>query len=234
MVSSIRRASLAALQPMRGATLAHDGQAPSGEKGDRIQTSAARLRHPPRDPRDCGRAARLPRVHHHQALPSHRSRPRHCRRPKTRHLSPLQSLQALFRRNPGRRRRTTRPTRRKRSASTSLDVARRALPQDDGIELKPDEVDHHVAEAAENFAYAEPVEDATSAATATRTATRSCSPLVSSDNGPAATPLAPNPTVIHKTVEAGQKRTRNADRSSRSAAQTKDRHRRPRRHSRRA
>ena len=41
MVSSIRRASLAALQPMRGATLAHDGQSANGQKEDRIQMTAA-------------------------------------------------------------------------------------------------------------------------------------------------------------------------------------------------
>ena len=41
MVSSIRRASLAALQPIRGARLAHDGQSPNGQKEDRIQMTSA-------------------------------------------------------------------------------------------------------------------------------------------------------------------------------------------------
>ncbi len=36
MVSSIKQASLAALKPMRSATLARDGQSATVEKGDRI------------------------------------------------------------------------------------------------------------------------------------------------------------------------------------------------------
>ena len=41
MVSSIKRASLAALQPIRSATLAKDGQSATGQKQDRIQMTAA-------------------------------------------------------------------------------------------------------------------------------------------------------------------------------------------------
>ena len=41
MVSSIKRASLAALEPMRTATLANDGQSAGGQKGDRIQMTEA-------------------------------------------------------------------------------------------------------------------------------------------------------------------------------------------------
>ena len=41
MVSSFKRASLAALQPMRTATLATDRQSASGHKGDRIQLTEA-------------------------------------------------------------------------------------------------------------------------------------------------------------------------------------------------
>ncbi|ODR98232.1 hypothetical protein AUC69_10060 [Methyloceanibacter superfactus] len=41
MVSSIKRASLAALQPIRSARLAHDAQSPSGQKEDRIQMTTA-------------------------------------------------------------------------------------------------------------------------------------------------------------------------------------------------
>ena len=78
MVSSIKQASLAALKPMRSATLARDGQSATVEKGDRIQLSASGFTSPRRDPRDGGRAPRLPRIHHHQALPSHRSRTCHC------------------------------------------------------------------------------------------------------------------------------------------------------------
>ena len=40
MVSSIKQASLAALKPMRSATLARDGQSATVEKGDRIQLTA--------------------------------------------------------------------------------------------------------------------------------------------------------------------------------------------------
>ena len=35
------------------------------------------------------------------------------------------------------------------------DLANGALPQDDGVELKPDEINALVNEAAENFAYAD-------------------------------------------------------------------------------
>ena len=35
------------------------------------------------------------------------------------------------------------------------DLSNGVLPQDDGVELKPDEINDLVAEAAENFAYAE-------------------------------------------------------------------------------
>jgi len=41
MMSSIKRASLAALQPIRGARLAHDAQSASGQKEDRIQMTSA-------------------------------------------------------------------------------------------------------------------------------------------------------------------------------------------------
>ena len=41
MMSSLKRASLAALQPMRGATLAKNGQSANGQKEDRIQMTAA-------------------------------------------------------------------------------------------------------------------------------------------------------------------------------------------------
>ena len=41
MVSSIKQASLAALKPMRSATLARDGQSATVEKGDRIQLTAS-------------------------------------------------------------------------------------------------------------------------------------------------------------------------------------------------
>ena len=41
MVSSIKQASLAALKPMRSATLASDGQSATVEKDDRIQLTAS-------------------------------------------------------------------------------------------------------------------------------------------------------------------------------------------------
>ena len=41
MMSSIKRASVAALKPMRSATLARDGQMATVEKGDRIQLTAS-------------------------------------------------------------------------------------------------------------------------------------------------------------------------------------------------
>ena len=117
MMSSLKRASLAALQPMRSATLAKDGQAANGQKEDRIQMTAA------------GFVSR--QVIHDTVIERQGSRefitikpylrivaglatelPSDCHR-----TSPLQSLQALFGPDAGRRRRRAPTTRRKRSAS---------------------------------------------------------------------------------------------------------------------
>ena len=79
------------------------------------------------------------------------------------------------------------------------------VPQSDGIELQPDEVDRYVADAAETFAYAEgPLAmDETGAASGEENAQTPMLHLASyRPDGPAAAPrLAPNTTVIHKTVE---------------------------------
>ena len=105
MVSSIKRASLAALQPLRGATLANMGQAPSGQKEDRIETSSA------------GFATR--HVIHDTVVERQGTREFITIKPylrvvaglatelteDTTNLAPLQSLQALFRHDAGRRRR---------------------------------------------------------------------------------------------------------------------------------
>ena len=86
-----------------------------------------------------------------------------------------------------------------------VDVPGGLVPQSDGIELQPDEVDRYVADAAETFAYAEgPLAmDATSAASGDANAQTPMLHLASyRPDGPAAAPrLAPNTTVIHKTVE---------------------------------
>ena len=85
MVSSIKRASLAALQPIRSARLAHDAQSAYGPERGSHPADLRGLRQPPSHSRHGGRASRQPRVHHHQALLAHRREPGHgpprrCRR----------------------------------------------------------------------------------------------------------------------------------------------------------
>ena len=63
------------------------------------------LRHPPSHPRHGDRAAREPRIHHHQALSSHHRRARHRTSRRCRPIASVQSLQALFRFHTGRRQR---------------------------------------------------------------------------------------------------------------------------------
>ena len=135
--------------------LAHDGQ--SADRPERRPHPADRCRlcHPPRHPRYGDRAPRQPRVHHHQALPAHRSWPRHRPTRRRRQASSLQSLQALFRLRRRSARAKPQPTRRKRSASISSTSPARMCRKTDGIELSADEVNALVAEAAENFAYAD-------------------------------------------------------------------------------
>ena len=161
MVSSIKRASLAALQPIRSATLAKDGQSATGQKQDRIQMTAA------------GFASR--QVIHDTVIERQGSREFITIKPYLRivaglatelpvdasEVPPFNPFKLYSDSTPG-------------GAGGSDDDAPQAvsvnlvevpgglLPQSDGVELRADEVSQLVAEAAENFAYADFASDETS------------------------------------------------------------------------
>jgi murein DD-endopeptidase MepM/ murein hydrolase activator NlpD len=154
MVSSIKRASLAALQPMRSATLAKDGQSANGQKEDRIQMTAA------------GFASR--QVIHDTVIERQGSREFITIKPYLRIVAglatelPADADEAPpF--NPFKLYSDSTPVGAGGEADDApqavslkvIDVPGGILPQSDGVELRPDEVGRLVAEAAENFAYAE-------------------------------------------------------------------------------
>ena len=154
MVSSIRRASLAALQPIRGARLAHDGQSPTGQKEDRIQLTSAGFvtRH----------------VIHDTVTERQGSREFITIKPYLRivaglatdlpedadTLPPFNPFKLYTDTTPVGARRQPQPMRRRRSASMSPTSQRRAPPRRRG-RAQADEINALVSEAAENFAYAE-------------------------------------------------------------------------------
>ena len=204
MVSSIKRASLAALQPLRGATLANMGQAPSGQKEDRIETSSA------------GFATR--HVIHDTVVERQGTREFITIKPYLRVVAGLateltEDTSNLPPFNPFRLYSDTTPVGGEevpadapQAISVSfVDVPGGLVPQADGIELQPDEVGRYVADAAETFAYAESplAMDATGAANVEANAQNPMLHLASyRPEGPAAAPrLQPNTTVIHKTVD---------------------------------
>jgi murein DD-endopeptidase MepM/ murein hydrolase activator NlpD len=155
MVSSIKRASLAALQPMRSATLAKDGQSANGQKEDRIQMTAA------------GFATR--QVIHDTVIERQGSREFITIKPYLRIVAglatelPAEASDEAPAFNPFKLYSDSTPV----GAGGEADAAPQAvtvnvvevpggiLPQSDGVELRPDEVNQLVAEAADNFAYAE-------------------------------------------------------------------------------
>ncbi len=154
MVSSIRRASLAALQPIRGARLANDGQSPNGQKEDRIQLTSAGFvtRH----------------VIHDTVTERQGSREFITIKPYLRIVAGLatdlpEDADKLPPFNPFKLYSDTTPvgagetaTDAPQSVSVNLvDVPGAQVPQSDGIELRADEVNALVSEAAENFAYAD-------------------------------------------------------------------------------
>ena len=162
MVSSIKRASLAALQPIRSATLAKDGQSATGQKEDRIQMTAA------------GFASR--QVIHDTVIERQGSREFITIKPYLRVVAGLATeLPAdageLPPFNPFKLYSDSTPV----GASGGDDDAPQAvsvnvvevpgglLPQADGVELRADEVSLLVAEAADNFAYADFAADETGA-----------------------------------------------------------------------
>jgi len=154
VMSSIKRASLAALQPMRTATLAKDGQSATGQKGDRIQMTAA------------GFVSR--QVIHDTVIERQGSREFITIKPYLRIVAGLATelpsdAKELPPFNPFKLYSDQTPVGAGGQAEdapqavsvTVVDMPGGLLPQSDGVELRQDEVGQLVAEAAENFAYAE-------------------------------------------------------------------------------
>jgi murein DD-endopeptidase MepM/ murein hydrolase activator NlpD len=154
MVSSIKRASLAALQPVRSATLAKDGQSANGQKEDRIQMTAA------------GFATR--QVIHDTVIERQGSREFITIKPYLRIVAGLATeLPAdagdLPPFNPFKLYSDSTPVGATGGDDDApqavslnvIDVPGSLLPASDGVELRADEVSRLVAEAAENFAYAD-------------------------------------------------------------------------------
>jgi murein DD-endopeptidase MepM/ murein hydrolase activator NlpD len=196
MVSSIKRASLAALQPMRSATLAKDGQSANGQKEDRIQMTAA------------GFASR--QVIHDTVIERQGSREFITIKPYLRIVAglatelPADADEAPpF--NPFKLYSDSTPVGAGGETDDApqavslkvIDVPGGILPQSDGVELRPDEVGRLVAEAAENFAYAE-------AADQTGAVGNGDGQLINAAYHPEdGLGLAPSPhtTVIHKSAD---------------------------------
>ena len=196
MVSSIKQASLAALKPMRSATLARDGQSATVEKGDRIQLTAS------------GFTSR--NVIHETVVEHQGSREYITIKPYLRIVAGLATAPSddadtlpLF--NPFKLYTDSTPVGTDGDSAAAdapqavsihvADLANGALPQDDGVELKPDEINALVNEAAENFAYADMPQGG-----AEVTGSLLQPAAYRSDSGSGPSPLAPNLTVIHKST----------------------------------
>jgi len=160
MMSSLKRASLAALQPMRTAQLAKDGQSANGQKEDRIQMTAA------------GFVSR--QVIHDTVIERQGSREFITIKPYLRVVAGLATelpadAEQLPPFNPFKLYSDQTPVGAGGEANaapqalsvTMVDVPGGILPETDGVELRQDEVNQLVAEAAENFAYAEGAGDMT-------------------------------------------------------------------------
>ncbi|MET0347180.1 MAG: M23 family metallopeptidase [Methyloceanibacter sp.] len=154
MVSSIKRASLAALEPMRTATLAKSGQSAGGQKEDRIHLTEA------------GFATR--QVIHDTVIERHGSREFITIKPYLRIVAGLGTespadADQLPPFNPFKLYSDATPVGASGEAEDApqavsvnvVEVPGGILPQSDGVELKPEDVGRLVAEAAEIFAYAE-------------------------------------------------------------------------------
>jgi murein DD-endopeptidase MepM/ murein hydrolase activator NlpD len=153
MVSSIKRASLAALQPIGSARLAQNEQSPSGQKEDRIQMTSA------------GFATR--QVIHDTVIERQGSREFITIKPYLRIVGGLatelpQDAKELPPFNPFQLYSDTTPV---GGGNASLDAAQAVsvnvievpggiLPPSDHVELRPEDVSRLIVEAAENFAYA--------------------------------------------------------------------------------
>jgi len=155
MMSSIRRASLAALQPMRTATLANDGQSANGQKEDRIQMTSS------------GFATR--HVIHDTVIERQGSREFITIKPYLRiiaglatdvlqdadQLPPFNPFKLYSDSTPVGAGGETSPDAPQSVSVNVVDVPGGVVPESDGVELRADEVAEIIAEAAENFAYAE-------------------------------------------------------------------------------
>jgi murein DD-endopeptidase MepM/ murein hydrolase activator NlpD len=196
MVSSINQASLAALKPMRSATLARDGQSATVEKGDRIQLTAS------------GFTSR--NVIHETVVEHQGSREYITIKPYLRIVAglataPSDDADTLPPFNPFKLYTDSTPvggdgdsTAADAPQAVSIhvaDLANGVLPQDDGVELKPDEINALVSEAAENFAYADMPQGGPEV-----TGSLLQPAAYRSDSGSGPSPLAPNLTVIHKSA----------------------------------
>ncbi|MBM3545056.1 MAG: M23 family peptidase [Alphaproteobacteria bacterium] len=200
MVSSIKRASLAALQPIRTARLAKDGQSITGQKGDRIQTSSA------------GFATR--QVIHDTVIERQGSREFITIKPYMRIVGGLatelpEDAKELPPFNPFQLYSDTTPV---GAGDTAQDAAQAVsinvvevpgglLPPSDQIELRAEDISRLIAEAAENFAYAEGSlalgEAGAEAKDAGLLQLASYSPHDNIKTGS----LAPNTTVLHKSLD---------------------------------
>jgi murein DD-endopeptidase MepM/ murein hydrolase activator NlpD len=180
----------------RSATLARDGQGPTVEKGDRIQLTASGF-----TSRD---------VIHETVVQHQGSREYITIKPYVRIVAGLATAQPddadqLPPFNPFKLYSDSTPVGSdggdaddapQAISVTVADIANGAFPQDDGVEIKADEIAELVAEAAENFAYAESAQgggDVTGAILQPA--------AYRADGGVGPSPLAPNMTVIHKTAD---------------------------------
>jgi murein DD-endopeptidase MepM/ murein hydrolase activator NlpD len=197
MMSSIKRASLAALQPMRTATLAKDGQSATGQKEDRIQMTAA------------GFATR--QVIHDTVIERQGSREFITIKPYLRIVAGLATeLPADANEappfNPFKLYSDQTPVGAGGDADDApqavsvklIDVPGGILPQSDGVELRQDEVGRLVATAAENFAYADFATDETGAIGDGQA--RLLKAAFRPDDGLSLAP-SPHTTVIQKSVD---------------------------------
>jgi len=155
MMSSIKRASLAALQPIRSARLAQDAQSATGQKEDRIQLTSA------------GFTSR--QVIHDTVVERQGSREFITIKPYLRIVASLgtalpDDVDKLPPFNPFKLYSDATPIGTGNDATDAaaqplvvnvVDVPGGVLPANDHVELAADQVNHLVAEAAENFAYAE-------------------------------------------------------------------------------
>jgi murein DD-endopeptidase MepM/ murein hydrolase activator NlpD len=196
MMSSLRRASLAALQPCGGATLAHHTLWGWGKKSDRIQMTAA------------GFATR--HVIHDTVVERQGRREFITIKPYVRIIAGLATTEpedasSLPPFNPFKLYSDATPLNAGNGdpanaaelvAVNVLDVPANEFPEDDGIELKPEDVENLITEAAENFADAATPQPMQSEGDAT-VQQASYRP----DQVMGQIVLAPNTTVIHKTED---------------------------------